>query len=159
VIRVGIGYDSHRFGAARPLVLGGVEIPGAPGLIGHSDADAIAHALIDALLGAAALGDIGGHFPDRSEEWRDADSIELLRRTIELLSRHGWRPNQCDITVILERPKLGPHVAAIRERLAASMDVHVDAVSVKAKTNETMGFVGRGEGIAVHAVATILPVG
>ncbi len=157
--RVGIGYDSHRFGAERPLVLGGVEIPGAPGLVGHSDADAIAHALIDALLGAAAMGDIGTHFPDTSQEWRDADSVELLVRTVSLLARRGWRPNQCDLTVILERPKLGPHIAAIREKLAGALDLDVGSVSVKAKTNETMGFVGRGEGIAVHAVATIVQIG
>ncbi len=159
MIRSGIGYDSHRFGAERPLLLGGIVIPDAPGLIGHSDADAIAHALIDALLGAAALGDIGQHFPDNDPAWRDADSIDLLRQSVTLLGQSGWRPQQCDVTVILERPRLGPHIAAIRQRLAETLGIAIAAVSVKAKTNEGMGFTGRGEGIAVFAVATITPNG
>lgn len=159
MIRTGIGYDSHRFGAERPLLLGGVTIPGSPGLVGHSDADAVAHALIDALLGAAALGDIGQHFPDTDPNWRDADSLDLLSRAVAILRQAGWQPEQCDVTVILERPKLGPHAGDIRQRLAAVLGVGLGAVSVKAKTNEGMGFIGRGEGVAVLAVATIASTG
>lgn len=157
MIRSGIGYDSHRFGAERPLLLGGVIIADSPGLIGHSDADAVAHALTDALLGAAALGDIGSHFPDTDPQWRGADSLGLLARAVDLLRNAGWQPQQCDVTVILERPKLGSYVPAIRQRLAEVLGVTVSDVSVKAKTNEGMGFTGRGEGIAVLAVATITP--
>jgi 2-C-methyl-D-erythritol 2,4-cyclodiphosphate synthase len=157
VIRTGIGYDSHRFGAERPLVLGGVEIPDSRGLIGHSDADAVAHALTDALLGAAALGDIGGMFPDHDPQWRDADSMRLLELAVRRLRSGGWVPYQCDITVLLEQPKLAPHVPAIRASLAAVLGVSLDMVSCKAKTNETMGFIGRGEGLAVLAVAGIAP--
>jgi 2-C-methyl-D-erythritol 2,4-cyclodiphosphate synthase len=155
VIRVGIGYDSHRFAEGRPLMLGGVDIPYAKGLAGHSDADAIAHALTDALLGAAALGDIGAMFPDSDPAWRDADSIELLAAAIARIGAAGWRPAQCDITVIAQAPRLAPHVPAIRERLAGVLGVTVADVSVKGKTNEGMGFVGRGEGVAVIAVATL----
>lgn len=153
--RIGIGYDSHRFGAVRPLVLGGVTIPHDRGLDGHSDADAICHALTDALLGAVALGDIGRHFPDHDPRWKDADSIDLLRRTVAILATAGWRPVQCDVTVITESPRLGPHVDSIRARLSATLGIAVDAVSCKGKSNEGMGFIGRGEGIAVIAVATI----
>lgn len=157
MIRSGIGYDSHRFGADRPLILGGVTIPGSPGLYGHSDADAIAHALTDALLGAAALGDIGQHFPDTDPRWKDADSLLLLGRTVAILAEAGWRPQQCDITVLLEQPRLGPHIVAIRDRLSSALGIPMDAIGCKAKTNEGMGFVGRGEGVAVLAVATIAP--
>lgn len=153
--RTGIGYDSHRFGADRPLVLGGVTIPGAAGLVGHSDADAVAHALTDALLGAAALGDIGQHFPDSDPQWKNADSMHLLAVAVERLRNAGWAPQQCDVTVILEAPKLAPHVPAMRTAIAAVLGVPIDAVSCKAKTNELMGFIGRGEGIAVLAVASI----
>lgn len=153
--RTGIGYDSHRFGADRPLVLGGVTIPEAPGLIGHSDADAVAHALTDALLGAAALGDIGQHFPDSDPQWKNADSMRLLTVAVERLRGEGWVPQQCDITVILEAPRLAPHMPAMRASIAAALGVPMGAVSCKAKTNELMGFVGRGEGIAVLAVASI----
>jgi 2-C-methyl-D-erythritol 2,4-cyclodiphosphate synthase len=158
VIRVGIGYDSHRFAAGRPLVLGGVTIPHDLGLTGHSDADAVVHALIDALLGAAGLGDIGTHYPDTDPAWKDANSLLLLPQVVAGLGSNGWRPLQCDITVIAERPKLAPHAAAIRERLAGALGVSAGAVGFKAKTNEGMGFIGRGEGIAAMAVATLGPL-
>ena len=154
--RTGIGYDSHRLEAGRRLVLGGVEIPGAElGLAGHSDADALSHALIDALLGAAGLGDIGLHYPDDDERWRDADSIELLREVCDFLCDHGWRVAHLDATVVCERPKLGPHRDAMRERLSGAAGVRPLDVNVKFTTNEGMGFVGRGEGIAAMAVATV----
>jgi 2-C-methyl-D-erythritol 2,4-cyclodiphosphate synthase len=159
VSRTGIGYDSHRFGADRALILGGVTIPGSPGLIGHSDADAIAHALTDALLGAAVLGDIGAMFPDTDSAWKDADSMGLLARVVDRVRAEGWVPAHCDITVILEAPKLAPHVPAIRHSIGATLGIPVDAVSCKAKTNERMGFVGRGEGIAVLAVASLARAG
>ncbi len=147
--RVGIGYDSHRFAEGRRLVLGGVEIPHDRGLDGHSDADVLAHAITDALLGAAGMGDIGGHFPDDDERWRGADSIELLR---EIRSRIGGTVGNVDATVICEQPKLGPYRAAIEARLADAVGA---PVAVKATTNEGMGAIGRGEGIAVIAVATV----
>jgi 2-C-methyl-D-erythritol 2,4-cyclodiphosphate synthase len=155
VTRTGIGYDSHRFGADRPMVLAGVTIPGAAGLHGHSDADAVAHALIDALLGAAVLGDIGAMFPDTDPQWKDADSMQLLRTAVDRVQGAGWVPQHCDITVILEAPRLAQFVPAMRQSLATALGVPIDRVSCKAKTNEQMGFVGRGEGIAVLAVASI----
>lgn len=155
MIRVGIGYDSHRFAADRPLILAGIRIPGSPGLAGHSDADAVAHAVTDALLGAAALGDIGRHFPDSDPRWQGADSIGLLREAAALATSRGFVPVQADVTVILEQPKLAPHVEAMAARLAGALGVAPDQVSVKAKTNEGMGFVGRGEGVAVMAVLTV----
>jgi len=155
VSRTGIGYDSHRFVEGRPLVLGGQVIPHTMGLAGHSDADAIAHALTDAILGAAAAGDIGTHFPDTDDRWKGADSLQLLRAACALVGQRGLGVAQVDVTVILERPKLGPHIPAIRTALAGALGIAVDAVSVKAKTNEGMGFVGRGEGIATLAVATL----
>lgn len=157
--RTGIGYDSHRFVEGRPLVLGGVTIPHARGLVGHSDADAVAHALCDALLGAAGLGDIGTMFPDTDPAWKDADSIGLLEAVVARLAAAGWCARQCDVTVIAEAPKLAPHVPAIRERLAAALGIAPGDVSIKGKTNEGMGFVGRGEGIAVLAVASLVAVG
>ena len=153
--RAGIGYDSHRFGAGRRLVLGGVEISHERGLAGHSDADVLAHAVTDALLGAAGLGDIGRHFPDTDGRWRDADSIELLRAARELVEDGGLAPGQVDATVICEAPKLAPHADGMRERLADALGVDAGAVNVKFTTNEGMGFVGRGEGIAALAVATL----
>ncbi len=153
--RVGVGYDSHRFGADRALVLGGVRFPGSPGLEGFSDADAVAHAVIDALLGAACLGDIGTHFPPGEDAWRDADSMELLSRAVALIQGAGWRVGNVDITVICERPQVGPRATEMRERLSARMGVAPDAVSVKGKSNEGMGWIGRGEGIAVVAVAAL----
>ena len=152
---IGFGYDSHRFAEGRPLVLGGVTIDHDRGLAGHSDADVLTHAIIDALLGAAGLDDIGAHFPDTDERWRDADSIELLRAVAGLLRDAGLRVVNVDATVVLERPKVGPHRAAMRERLAAALDVDAARVNVKATTGEGMGFVGREEGAAALAVAAL----
>lgn len=154
-MRSGVGYDSHRFAEGRRLVLGGVEIPHDRGLAGHSDADAVAHAVTDAILGAAALGDIGTHFPPTDPKWKDADSMGLLRAAVELLERHRFQVVNVDVTVICEAPKLAPHVQAMRSRLAAALGVGVERVSVKGKTNEGMGWIGRGEGIAAIAVAMI----
>jgi 2-C-methyl-D-erythritol 2,4-cyclodiphosphate synthase len=154
-VRSGIGIDSHRLVPGRRLVLGGVEIPFELGLAGHSDADVLAHAIIDALLGAAALGDIGQHFPDTDERWRGADSMALLRGVVALLEERGLRVTHVDSTVVMERPKVGPHRDAIRAALAAALGVTGDQVNVKASTGEGMGFVGRGEGVAALAVATL----
>lgn len=153
--RTGIGYDSHRLVEGRPLILGGQSIPHTHGLAGHSDADAVAHALTDAILGAAAAGDIGTHFPDTDPRWKGADSLGLLRAACAVVAERGLRVSQVDVTVILERPRLGPHIPAMRAALAVALGLTVDDVSVKAKTNEGMGFVGRGEGIATLAVATL----
>lgn len=154
-MRVGQGYDSHRFAEGRRLVLGGVEIPFEKGLIGHSDADAVAHAVTDALLGAVALGDIGTHFPPSDPRWKDADSIELLRSATALLTERNYQVVNVDVTVICEAPRIGPHTAAMRERLAEAIGIESDQVSVKATTNERMGWIGRGEGIAAMAVALV----
>jgi 2-C-methyl-D-erythritol 2,4-cyclodiphosphate synthase len=151
--RTGIGVDSHRFAAGRRLVLGGVEIPHDEGLAGHSDADVLAHAIIDALLGAAGLGDIGAHFPDTDERWRDADSIDLLRTAVGQAAGAGWAVAHVDATVMLEQPKLAPH----RDAIAASLGAVLGSVNVKFTTGEGMGFVGHGEGIAALAVATLEP--
>ncbi len=155
MIRVGIGYDSHRFGSGRPLILGGVTIPNPLGLAGHSDADAVSHALTDAILGAAALGDIGRLFPDTDPAFKNADSIALLMEAHRRVQESGWTMQQCDVTVIAQAPKLAPHVPAMQERLEEALGSGAGSVSVKAKTNEGMGFLGRGEGIAVIAVATL----
>ena len=155
MIRVGIGYDSHRFEEGRPLVLGGIRIPHPRGLVGHSDADAVAHALIDAMLGAAAAGDIGQHFPDTDPKWKGADSMELLRSAHQLVRERGYALAQADLTIITEQPRLGPHLAAMAAKLAERLGAPPGSVSLKAKTNEGMGFIGRGEGIAVIAVATL----
>lgn len=154
-VRVGVGYDSHRFAAGRKLILGGVDIPSDRGLAGHSDADAVAHALTDALLGAAGLGDIGTLFPPSDPRWRDADSLQLLRQAYERVQAAGHRFVHADLSVVLEQPRLAPHVAGMRSRLAAALGATPDAVSIKAKTNEGMGWIGRGEGVAVIAVATL----
>ena len=154
-MRIGYGYDSHMFDEGRPLKLGGVLIPDAPGLKGHSDADALIHAVIDALYGAAALGDIGSHFPDSDSKWKDADSAALLRTAIGEVLEAGFSVENIDATVICERPKLRPHVEAIRARLAELMDVPASAVSVKGKTNEKMDDVGAGKGVVVHCVALL----
>ena len=153
--RIGLGSDSHRFSADRPLVLGGVTIPGSDGLAGHSDADVLTHAIIDALLGAAALGDIGTHFPPDDPAWAGADSLDLLRRTVASLEQHGYRVGNVDATVVAERPRLRPHVEAMRARLAAVLAVEPDAVSVKATTAEGLGALGRGEGMQAQAIALI----
>ena len=154
-MRIGHGYDIHRLVAGRPLVLGGVVVPSDVGLAGHSDADVLTHAVIDALLGAAALGDIGAHFPDTDEAWRGADSLDLLRTVVERLGAAGFRISNVDATVVLERPKLRDHIDTMRAGLAAAMSVDVGRVSVKATTGEGMGFVGTGEGAAAHAVALV----
>jgi 2-C-methyl-D-erythritol 2,4-cyclodiphosphate synthase len=151
----GIGYDSHRFAAGRRLILGGVEIPYDRGLQGHSDADVLTHAVIDALLGAAGLGDIGEHFPDSDERYRDADSIALLGAVVTLVIAAGLDIENVDCTVMLETPKLGPHRATIRTRLAQALGLPVQHVNVKATTGEGIGFVGRGEGAAALAVASL----
>lgn len=154
-MRVGFGYDSHRFEDGRSLVLGGVLVPGAPGLKGHSDADALVHALIDALLGAAALGDIGSHFPDSDPQWKGVDSMELLASVVEEVRAAGFSVVNVDATVICERPRLRPHVDAIRMRLAGALGCLVDAVSVKGKTNEGMDDVGAGAGVEVHCAVLL----
>jgi 2-C-methyl-D-erythritol 2,4-cyclodiphosphate synthase len=151
-MRIGIGYDIHRFGADRALVLGGVEFPGVPGLVGYSDADPVMHALADAVLGAAALGDIGEHFPDTDPKWKDADSAGILREAVRLAAGRGLRPVNVDVNVIAERPRLGDRKVAMRERLAQVLGVSVDCVSVKARTAEGLGPVGRSEAIEAHAV-------
>ncbi len=153
--RSGIGYDSHRLAPGRRLLIGGVEIPSELGLDGHSDADVLTHAVIDALLGAAGLGDIGEHFPDTDERWRDADSIALLRSVIETLDARGLAVVNVDCTLVMQAPKLAPHKQEIRERLAGAMGVAGDAVNVKATTGEGIGFVGRGEGVAAMAIAVV----
>jgi 2-C-methyl-D-erythritol 2,4-cyclodiphosphate synthase len=154
--RAGIGYDAHRFSAVRALVLGGVEIPGEPGLEGHSDADVVTHAIIDALLGAAGLGDIGGHFPDDDPRYRGADSIDLLTQSAALAHEKGWQVVNIDATVICERPRLAPHVSRMTGRLGEGLGIPPERVNIKATTNEGMGFIGRGEGIAAIAVAQIV---
>jgi 2-C-methyl-D-erythritol 2,4-cyclodiphosphate synthase len=151
----GIGWDSHRLAEGRPLILGGVTVPHDRGLDGHSDADVLAHAVMDALLGAAALGDIGQHFPDSDERYRDADSMALLRTVVAMLAERGLRVAHVDTTVLMERPKLGERREAIRDSLAQALGVGADAVNVKASTGEGMGFVGREEGVAALAVATL----
>ena len=154
-MRVGIGYDSHRYVDGRPLVLGGQRIPHGQGLAGHSDADAVAHAVTDAVLGAAAAGSIGDLFPDTDPRWQGADSMQLLRQAVAHIGARGWRPVQADVTVIAEAPRLATHAPAIAAELARALGVEADFVGVKAKTNEGMGFIGRGEGLAVIAVATV----
>ncbi|HSZ14583.1 MAG TPA: 2-C-methyl-D-erythritol 2,4-cyclodiphosphate synthase [Solirubrobacteraceae bacterium] len=150
---VGIGFDSHRLVAGRRLVIGGVEIPCELGLDGHSDADVLAHAVTDALLGAAGMGDIGEHFPDTDQRWRDADSMQLLASVARSVRAAGMELVNVDCTVVMEAPKLSPHRQAIRERLAGALGLELERVNVKASTGEGMGFVGRGEGVAVLAVA------
>jgi 2-C-methyl-D-erythritol 2,4-cyclodiphosphate synthase len=156
---VGIGFDSHRLTAGRRLVLGGVEIPCERGLDGHSDADVLAHAVIDALLGAAGLGDIGEHFPDTDARWRDADSVQLLADVVAKVLAEGLSIENVDCTVVMETPKLSPHRQAIRERLAEVLGLEPARVNVKASTGEEMGFVGRGEGVAALAIAGLRPGG
>jgi 2-C-methyl-D-erythritol 2,4-cyclodiphosphate synthase len=155
-VTTGIGWDSHRLVAGRPLILGGVTIPFERGLAGHSDADVLAHAVIDALLGAAGLGDIGEHFPDTDERFRGADSLGLLRAVVALAAERGLAVEHVDSTVVMERPKLAPHRQAIREALADALGVATERVNVKASTGEGMGFVGRGEGVAALAVVTLV---
>jgi 2-C-methyl-D-erythritol 4-phosphate cytidylyltransferase/2-C-methyl-D-erythritol 2,4-cyclodiphosphate synthase len=158
VPRTGIGYDVHRFADGRRLVLGGIEIPFERGLDGHSDADVLLHAIADAMLGAAALGDIGVHFPPTDERWRDLDSRDIVRHAVALLREHGWKTVNVDATIIAEAPKVNPHVPRMREEITRATGLENDAISIKATTNEGMGFVGREEGIAALAIATIVQV-
>ena len=154
-MRIGHGYDVHRLVEGRKLILGGVEVPYEKGLLGHSDADVLAHAVMDAVLGAAALGDIGQHFPDTAEEYAGADSLVLARRVAEIVAAQGWRIENIDATILCQRPKLAPYIPVMREKLAAAFGLPVEAVSVKATTEEHLGFTGEGLGIAAHAVALI----
>lgn len=154
-LRVGHGYDVHRLVEGRALILGGVTVPFDLGLLGHSDADVLTHAVMDALLGAAALGDIGKLFPDSDAAYAGADSIALLERVTALLREHGWQVGNVDATVVAQTPKLAPYIPDMRRRLAEAMGLDVDCVSVKATTEERLGFTGSGEGMAAHAVALI----
>ena len=153
--RVGFGYDAHRFASGRRLVLGGVEVPSELGLHGFSDADVVTHAVIDALLGAGGLGDIGTHFPSSDPQYEGISSIELLRRTAKMLERDGWTPVNVDVTAVLERPRLAHYADRMRSTLGRALKIERDRVSVKAKTSDGMGFTGRGEGIAAYAVALL----
>ena len=155
MFRIGHGYDAHRFAEERKLILGGVEIEGFMGLLGHSDADVLTHAVMDALLGAAALGDVGKLFTDTDEKYKGADSIELLKEVTRVLKENGYGISNVDATVIAQKPKLAPHIENMRKRLAAAMGIDVSQVSVKATTEEKMGFTGRLEGISTHSVALI----
>lgn len=154
--RVGFGYDSHRLATGLKLRLGGVDIASDRGCVAHSDGDAVIHALCDALLGAAALGDIGTHFPDNDMAFKGIDSTVLLRRTVELLHQKGWQVHNADVTIVLERPKLVDYKPLMQKRLAELLQIPVDAMSVKAKSNEGMGFTGHGEGVAVMAAVTLV---
>jgi len=155
MMRIGSGFDVHAFGEGDHLMLGGVRIPFERGVLAHSDGDVAIHALCDALLGALALGDIGTHFPPSDEQWRGADSRRFLRHCALLLDQHGWTLANADLTIICERPRIGPHVEAMRAALAADLGVMPAQVSVKATTTETLGFTGRGEGIAAQAVVLL----
>ena len=154
-MRIGHGYDVHKLVEGRKLILGGIEVPYEKGLLGHSDADVLTHALMDALLGAAALGDIGKLFPDNDPDYAGADSVELLKKVCAVITEAGYRVGNVDCTVIAQRPKLAPHIPAMREKLAAAMGVDMSRVSVKATTEEHLGFTGEGLGIAAHSVALL----
>jgi len=154
-MRIGEGYDVHRLVPERKLILGGVDIPYEKGLLGHSDADVLLHALMDAMLGALALGDIGKHFPDADERYRGIDSRELLRHTAALIKEKGWTLGNADMTIIAQAPKLAPHIQTMRENIAADLDTDVENISVKATTEEKLGFTGAGEGIAARAVVLL----
>lgn len=154
-IRIGHGFDVHAFAEGRRLILGGVDIPHERGLLGHSDADVLLHAICDALLGAAGLGDIGRHFPDSAPEYKGIDSRKLLRHVAALLLQHGWRVGNVDATIIAQAPRMAPHIPVMREYIAEDLDVAADQVNVKATTTERLGFTGRGEGIAAEAVCLI----
>ena len=155
MMRIGHGYDVHRLTQGCKLILGGVEVPFEKGLLGHSDADVLTHAVMDALLGAAALGDIGKHFPDTDPAYAGADSLKLLDHVVELLWEHGWRIGNVDATILAQRPKLADYIPAMKENLAAHMGVEADQVNVKATTEEKLGFTGSGEGMAAHAVCLL----
>jgi 2-C-methyl-D-erythritol 2,4-cyclodiphosphate synthase len=154
-VRIGHGFDVHAFGDGDHLMLGGVRVPHVRGVLAHSDGDVVIHALCDAILGALALGDIGRHFPPSDPRWKGADSRMFLRHCAALAREQGWRLGNADVTVVCERPKVGPHADAMRAHLAEDLGVAIDAISVKATTTETLGFTGRGEGIAAHAVCLL----
>ena len=154
-MRVGIGHDTHRLGEGRPLILGGLRIDYSRGLIGHSDADVVCHAVADALLGAACLGDIGEHYPDTDPRWSGLDSTRLLAEVVQQVERTGWRAVNCDVIIHAQEPKLGPHKHTIRDNLARLLGIPVTAVNVKAKTGEHVGPIGRGEAISCHAVVLL----
>lgn len=155
-MRIGYGYDAHRFKAGRPCILCGVQVPSEFGPDGHSDADVAVHALMDALLGAAALGDIGKLFPDQDDRWLGADSVEMLRQVMALLADHGYTFGNADITIVAQKPKLAPYIGAMRTRLAQAMETDIANISVKATTEEKMGFTGDGTGISAHAVVLLV---
>ncbi|SPF39608.1 2C-methyl-D-erythritol 2,4-cyclodiphosphate synthase [Syntrophobacter sp. SbD1] len=154
-MRVGFGYDVHRLVPGRPLILGGIEVPYEQGLLGHSDADVLLHAICDALIGAAALGDIGTHFPDTSPEFKDISSLLLLRRTVALLTQRGLRLKNIDSTIVAQRPRLSPFIPRMVERISNQLGVDLECINIKAKTTETLGFAGREEGIAAYAVVLV----
>ena len=155
MMRVGHGFDAHRLVEGRPFVVGGVTIPFERGPLGHSDGDTLTHAICDALLGAAALGDLGAHFPDTDPQWKGANSLTLLAAVHEQLVRHGWTIANIDATVVVQAPKLAPHIAAMRDALAETLTLDIEKISVKAKTSEGMGYTGDGSGIAAYAVALL----
>ena len=154
--RIGQGFDVHAFGDGDHVMLGGVRVPHARGVLAHSDGDVVLHALCDAILGALALGDIGKHFPPSDARWKGADSRAFVRHCDALIREHGWKVGNCDLTVVCERPKVGPHALAMREAIAADLGIEIDRVSVKATTTETLGFTGRSEGIAAQAVCLLV---
>lgn len=157
-MRIGHGFDAHRLVAGRPFIMGGVHVPSEVGPLGHSDADVLAHAICDALLGAAALGDLGAHFPESDERWRGADSLALMAECVAMLGRAGYAITNVDATIVVQTPKLASHLPAMRERLAETLAIPLGDVSVKAKTSEGMGYTGDGSGIAAYAVALIEPL-
>ena len=157
IMRIGLGYDSHRLAEGRKLVIGGVEIPFEKGLAGHSDADVLCHAIIDAIIGALGLGDIGKHFPDTDAKWKDASSIELLSKTVELIRKNNFEILWIDTTIIAEKPKLEPFINKMKENLSKT-GIPLDLINIKAKTNEKMGFIGNGEGMAAQAVCLLKPL-
>lgn len=154
-MRIGHGFDAHRLVEQRPLILGGVHVEHDTGALGHSDADVLAHAMSDALLGAAALGDLGAHFPDSDDRWKGADSMQLLAACARMLGERGYRVGNVDATIVVQRPKLAAHLPAMRENVARVLDISLECVSVKAKTSEGMGYTGDGSGIAAYAVALV----
>ena len=153
--RVGFGFDTHRLGEGRPLILGGIHIASASGCIGHSDADVLIHAICDALFGAANMRDIGYHFPDTDSQYRGVDSTLLLKETCRLLSEEGWSIGNIDITLVIQAPKINPHIPDMQKKLSEVMSIPVEDISIKAKTSEKLGFIGRGEGVSAYAVALI----
>jgi 2-C-methyl-D-erythritol 2,4-cyclodiphosphate synthase len=155
-VRVGLGYDTHRLVAGRPLILGGVRIEHGRGLLGHSDADVVLHAVADALLGAAALGDIGEHYPDTDPQWHGLKGERLVREVFDRVVEEGWRPAHCDLIVHAQEPKLGPHKAAMRANIARLLSLDLSSVNVKAKTGENVGSIGRGEAISCHAIVSLV---